>query len=172
VTTVRIYTDGAACPNPGAGGFGVIVIQNGSRKELSGGFRKTTNNRMEILAAIEGLKAVEGAGLDITIFTDSRYLADMFNGGYAKGWQSNGWMRNRKNRALNPDLWHELLELAEEHQVRFEWVKSHDGHPENERCDQLAVEARKRDSLPADEGYENPFVPENPRQRTIWDVML
>jgi len=152
---IRIYTDGAAHPNPnGRGGFGVIIIEDDNRRELSGGFRKTTNNRMELYAVIKGLRAIDGSGLDITIFTDSQYLARMFNEGHAARWQSNGWMRNKKERAKNPDLWHQLLELADRHRVRFEWVKSHDGHPENERSDQLAVEARQRDDLPPDEGYE------------------
>jgi ribonuclease HI len=171
VRTIRIYTDGAASPNPGAGGYGVILEQNGDRKELSGGFRRTTNNRMEIRAAIEGLKAVEEAGLAITIYTDSRYLADMFNGGYAAKWKANNWMRNKKDRALNPDLWGQLLDLAEKHRVRFAWVRSHQGHPENERCDELAVEARQKNDLPADAGYEQPAAPERPRQQMLWDEL-
>jgi ribonuclease HI len=169
---IKVYTDGAAHPNPnGRGGFGVIIIQGGRRRELSGGFRKTTNNRMELVAVIEALKALEGSGLDITIFTDSKYVGDMFNGGYVEQWKSKGWMLGSKKPAKNPDLWHQLLELSNNHNVRFEWIRSHDGHPENERCDQLAVEARRRDDLPADEGFENPYVPEIAMQRTLWDVM-
>jgi ribonuclease HI len=168
---VEIYTDGACAPNPGCGGFGAIIVQNEIRRELSGGFRMTTNNRMEILAAIEGLRGIEGSELDITIYTDSRYLADMFNEGHASRWKSNRWMRNKRDRALNPDLWHELLEFSDKHQIRFEWVKGHAGHLENERCDELAVEARKAADLPSDEGYENPSVPEVPRQTMLWDMM-
>ena len=152
--TVTLFTDGACSPNPGPGGYGVIVVQSGQRRELAGGLRNTTNNRMEILAAIEGLKALAGEGLDVTIYSDSRYLVDMFNGGYARQWRANHWMRNRKDRAMNPDLWGQLLDLAGRHRVRFEWVRSHNEHPENERCDQLAVEARKQDNLPPDEEYE------------------
>ena len=154
---VEIYTDGACSPNPGPGGYGVIVARDGERLELAGGFRKTTNNRMEMLAAIKGLKSVDGDGgdgLDIAIFSDSRYLVDMFNGGYAKRWQANGWMRDPRHRALNEDLWGELLGLADAHRVRFNWVRGHSEHPENERCDELAVEARRADDLPPDEAYE------------------
>ena len=154
---IEIYTDGACSPNPGRGGYGVIIVQNAQRRELSGGFSKTTNNRMEILAAIEGLKGVaggQGLGLDITIFSDSRYLVDMFNQGHAKRWRAKGWMRGPKDRAKNEDLWGCLLDLAMPHDVKFVWVKSHNEHPENERCDQLAVEARQRGNLPPDEEYE------------------
>ena len=158
---IEIYTDGACSPNPGRGGYGVIIVQNALRRELSGGFAKTTNNRMEILAAIEGLKGVtgeQGAGLDITVFSDSRYLVDMFNQGHAKRWRAKGWMRGPRDRAKNEDLWSCLLDLALPHDVKFVWVKSHNEHPENERCDQLAVEARKRVSLPPDEEYARGFA--------------
>jgi len=157
---IEMYTDGACSPNPGRGGYGVIIVQNERRQELSGGFSKTTNNRMEILAAIEGLKKVmteQTSGLDITVFSDSRYLVDMFNGGHAKRWRSKGWMRGPKDRAKNEDLWGRILDLAAQHDVRFVWVKSHNEHPENERCDQLAVEARQQDTLPVDEGYEREY---------------
>lgn len=135
----------------------MIIVRDERRWELSGGFRKTTNNRMEILAAIEGLKGVlvdRMVGLEITIFSDSRYLVDMFNQGHAKRWRAKGWMRTPKDRAKNEDLWGSLLDLAAPHRVRFVWVKSHNEHPENERCDQLAVEARLQGALPPDEGYE------------------
>jgi len=154
---IEIYTDGACSPNPGRGGYGVIIVQNALRRELSGGFAKTTNNRMEILAAIEGLKGVtgeQGAGLDITVFSDSRYLVDMFNQGHAKRWRAKGWLRGPKDRAKNEDLWGCLLDLTALHGVKFVWVKSHNEHPENERCDQLAVEARQQVNLPVDEKYE------------------
>ena len=154
---IEIYTDGACSPNPGRGGYGALIIQDGQRRELSGGFCKTTNNRMEILAAIEGLKAVTGgqnAGLAITVFSDSRYLVDMFNEGHARRWRAKGWMRGPKDRAKNEDLWGSLLDLTAPHGVTFVWVKSHNEHPENERCDQLAVAARLQDPLPSDEVYE------------------
>jgi len=154
---IEIYTDGACSPNPGPGGYGVIIIQAGTVAELSGGFCRTTNNRMEIIAAIEGLKALDSEGqADITIYSDSRYLVDMFNGGYAAAWRANGWRRGNRQRALNTDLWQELLDLAANRQVRFEWVRGHNEHPENDRCDELAVAARKQDGLPPDVGYENP----------------
>lgn len=157
VPCIEIYTDGACSPNPGRGGFGVIIVRDGQRSELAGGVRKTTNNRMELLAAVEGLEAaVQGraAGLTVTIFSDSRYLVDMFNGGHAQRWRAKGWMRNPKERARNEDLWGRLLDLAADHRVRFEWVRSHSEHPENERCDQLAVMARLKPNLPPDAGYE------------------
>lgn len=173
--TIEIYTDGACSPNPGRGGYGVIIVQNERRRELSGGFCKTTNNRMEILAAIEGLRAVvtgSDPGLNITVFSDSRYLVDMFNGGHAKRWRAKGWMRTPKERAKNEDLWGCLLDLTGGHGVRFEWVKSHNEHPENERCDQLAVEARLQNALPLDEGYgqlpvDSEQLPVDSRQRPV-----
>lgn len=158
VPNIEIYTDGACSPNPGRGGFGVIIVQEGRRIELAGGFRRTTNNRMEILAAVEGLaRVVTGreAGLWVTIFSDSRYLVDMFNGGHAQRWRAKGWMRNPKERAKNVDLWARLLDYAANHRVRFEWVRSHNEHPENERCDQMAVAARLQADLPPDGGYED-----------------
>ncbi len=170
---IEIYTDGACSPNPGRGGYGAIIIRNGQKRELSGGFRKTTNNRMEILAAIEGLKGVtadQESGLVITIFSDSRYLVDMFNEGHARRWRSKGWMRGPRDRAKNEDLWGTLLDLTAGQTVKFVWVKSHNEHPENERCDQLAVEARQQEALPPDEPYENPgaqVVPIIPRALPI-----
>lgn len=155
--TIKIYTDGACSSNPGPGGYGVVILQTGTVAELSGGFRRTTNNRMEIIAAIEGLKALDGDGhTDVTIYSDSRYLVDMFNGGYAARWRANGWRRENRQRALNTDLWQALLDLAANRQVRFEWVRGHNEHPENDRCDELAVEARKREGLPPDIAYEKP----------------
>jgi len=166
---VEIYTDGACSPNPGPGGYGTIVVRDGVKTELSGGFRRTTNNRMEIVAALEGLKALDGEDPGrITICSDSRYLVDMFNGGYAAKWRANGWRRENRQRALNTDLWGELLDLAGDRPVRFEWVKSHNEHPENERCDELAVQARQRQDLPLDEGYEAAPVP--PQQLSLFDV--
>ncbi len=152
---VTIYTDGGAIGNPGPGGYGVILDYRGYRKELSGGFRYTTNNRMELLAAIEGLRALKEP-CRVTLYTDSRYLVDGMEKGWARRWQANGWWRDRKRShpALNADLWEELLRLCNLHDVRFVWVRGHNGHPENERCDQLAREAARRADLPPDEGYE------------------
>jgi len=166
---VRIFTDGACSPNPGPGGYGVIIGQHGKRTELSGGFRKTTNNRMELYSVIMGIQSVSGNNLDVTIHSDSRYVVDMLNGGYAKQWQANNWMRDRQHRAENKDLWGGLLDLCKRHRIKFEWVKSHSDHPENERCDQLAVEARQKDNLPPDEGYEEVVKTES--EQTEFDCL-
>ena len=150
---VTIYTDGGALGNPGPGGYGVILDYRGHRKELSGGFRHTTNNRMELMAAIEGLRALKEP-CRVTLYTDSRYLVDAMEKGWARRWQANGWRRNKKEEALNADLWEELLRLCDLHEVRFVWVKGHSGHPENERCDRLVQEAARQADLPPDSGYE------------------
>jgi len=154
-TGIAIYTDGAASPNPGPGGYGVVILKANQRTELSGGFRKTTNNRMELRAVIEGLRAIEDNASPITVCSDSRYVVDMINGGYAKQWRAMGWMRNNRDRAENPDLWGQLLDLCgTKAPVMFEWIRGHSAHPENERCDQLAVEARQVADLPSDTPYE------------------
>jgi ribonuclease HI len=154
---IHIYADGAASPNPGAGGYGVVVIRSGERREFSGGFRRTTNNRMELLGAIIGLRAAGPTPCKVTLYSDSKYLVDMINGGYASKWRQQGWTRNKgKDPAVNPDLWDELLNLAARHEVTFEWVKGHQDNLENARCDELAVLARQAKDLPADAGYENP----------------
>jgi len=167
---VTIYADGAASPNPGPGGYGVVLIRDGRRQELSGGFRKTTNNRMEILGAIVGLRAMEGEKSKATVHSDSAYLVEMFNGGHADGWRRTGWRRNKgKDPALNPDLWNELLDLSARHEARFVWVRGHAGSKENARCDELAVAARQGKNLPADAGYEAPALHARPRQLTFFD---
>lgn len=150
---VTIYTDGACSGNPGPGGYGVIVTDDEERRELSAGFRLTTNNRMEILAAIEGLKSLR-CPCRVTLYTDSQYVTQSVTQGWAARWRENGWQRNKKEKAVNPDLWDPLLDLCSQHEVRFEWVKGHAGHSENERCDQLAVSASQQRDLPADAGYE------------------
>lgn len=150
----EIYADGAASPNPGAGGYGVIVDCCGQRREISAGFRKTTNNRMELMGVIEGLKAVDRS-LPVTVHSDSRYVVDMLNGGHAQRWRANRWMRNVRQRAENPDLWSELLELCSGRDVEFKWVRGHNENPENERCDVLAVRARQGEGLPPDTGFES-----------------
>ena len=135
---VEIFTDGACSGNPGPGGFGTILRYNGVEKELSGGASETTNNRMELLAAITGLEALKERCL-VTLYSDSKYLTDAITLGWAKKWRENGWMRTKRERALNEDLWERLLNLLERHEVELVWVKGHAGHPENERCDRLAV---------------------------------
>ncbi|MBI4232931.1 MAG: ribonuclease HI [Chloroflexi bacterium] len=148
-----MYTDGACIGNPGPGGYGAVLLYEAHRKEVSGGYRKTTNNRMEILAAIAGLEALTQR-CRVTVYSDSEYLVKAVEQGWARKWRANGWRRNKKEMALNPDLWKRLLELCEYHQVEFRWVRGHAGNPGNERCDQLAMEAAKRPNLPRDNGYE------------------
>jgi ribonuclease HI len=146
---VTIFTDGACSGNPGPGGYGIILQCNGHQKELSGGFRNTTNNRMEIMGAIKGLEALREP-CEVTIITDSQYLVNAIEKGWALKWKMNGWRRNRNEKALNPDLWDRLLKLVTVHKVRFKWIRGHDGHVENERCDTLAVEAASAPGLPED----------------------
>ena len=153
-TTVTIYTDGACIGNPGPGGYGAVLLSGEHRKELSGGFANTTNNRMEILAAIVGLETLKKPSA-VTLYSDSRYLVDAIEKGWAIKWQANGWMRNKKERAVNPDLWERLLDLTKQHDVEFRWVRGHAGNKENERCDKLAVAAAKGRNLPADSGYKS-----------------
>lgn len=150
---VKIYTDGACSGNPGAGGYGIVLLYQQHRKELSGGFRLTTNNRMEMMAAIVGLQALKFP-CQVKLYTDSRYIVDAMTQGWAKRWQANGWKRNKKEMAKNPDLWQTLLSLCQQHQVEFAWVKGHAGDPENEYCDRLAVAATQQSDLPPDLGYE------------------
>ena len=150
---VTIYTDGACIGNPGPGGYGVVLIYEGRRKELSGGYRMTTNNRMEIMAATVALEALKKR-CRVTLYSDSQYLVRAMSQGWAKRWQAKGWMRNRRERALNADLWETLLQLCDHHEVDFRWVKGHARSPENLRCDELAMQAAQQKDLPADYGYE------------------
>ena len=138
LTKVEIFTDGACSGNPGPGGFGTILRCNGVEKEISGGEKNTTNNRMELCAVIYGLKALKRS-CNVTIYTDSQYVANAINNGWAEGWKRNGWRKADKKPALNPDLWEELLNELSKHTYEIIWVKGHAGHPENERCDRLAV---------------------------------
>lgn len=135
---VEIFTDGACSGNPGPGGWGAVLRYGNIEKELSGGERETTNNRMELTAAIMALRALKEP-CNVTLTTDSKYLADGIGKGWAESWRKNGWRKADKKPALNTDLWEELLELFEKHSVTIVWVKGHNGHPENERCDALAV---------------------------------
>lgn len=135
---VTIYTDGACSGNPGAGGWGTILVYKGREREMSGGAAETTNNRMELTAVIEGLKALKES-CKVTVVTDSQYVANGINLGWAQSWKANGWRKKDRKPALNPELWDELLTLISKHEVTIEWVKGHDGHPENERCDKMAV---------------------------------
>ena len=150
---VDIYTDGGALGNPGRGGYAAILVHGGHKKEISGGYQHTTNNRMEMTACIKALEMLKYP-CKITLYSDSKYLVDGVTKGWAKRWRSNGWKRNKKDMAENIDLWQKLLELIEPHDIEFQWVKGHSGHPENERCDELVKLAAGQDSLPEDEGYK------------------
>lgn len=150
---IIIYTDGGARPtNPGPGGYGVVILEGGQRRELSGGFRLTTNNRMELLACIKGLEALDTPASAI-IYSDSQYVVNAITKGWAVGWKRRGWVKSDRKPALNPDLWEQLLELCRKHDVEFVWVKGHAGTPENERCDTLATLAATEKGLPEDKGY-------------------
>ena len=154
---VTIYTDGSCTGNPGPGGYGVVLIYGKYRRELSGGYRRTTNNRMELMGAIKGLEVLKQTCL-VTVHSDSQYVVEGIEKGWAKRWKENAWMRNKREQAVNPDLWGRLLDLCEKHEVEFRWVRGHVGNPENERCDQLAVQAARQKDLPLDEGYGAPQV--------------
>lgn len=147
---IQIFTDGSAKGNPGPGGFGVILRSDkGHEKEVSQGFRLTTNNRMELLAVITGLEMLKGEKMDVTVFSDSKYVIDSVE----KGWIYN-WQRRNFANTKNADLWVRFLRIYPKHKVKFIWVKGHAGHPENERCDELAVAASGQPNLMIDEVYE------------------
>lgn len=146
---ITIYTDGAARGNPGPGGYGVVLLFKGHRKELSEGFRLTTNNRMELLAVIVGLEALTRKDLKIKIYSDSKYVVDAIE----KGWIWN-WQAKRFKKKKNSDLWKRYIKLHKEFNIEFHWVKGHADIPENERCDALAVEASLQPNLGPDKGYE------------------
>jgi len=165
---VTIYTDGACLGNPGPGGYGVILIYEAQRRELSGGYRQTTNNRMEITAAIVGLEALKEK-CRVTLYSDSQYLINAMSKGWVKRWQANGWKRNKREKALNPDLWQRLLQLCDYHDVEFRWVKGHAEIPENVRCDELAMQAARRPDLPEDEGYPSQKTAQSTLERgRLW----
>jgi ribonuclease HI len=149
---VAIYTDGACIGNPGPGGYAAILLYQGHRRELSGGYRRTTNNRMEVMAAIAGLSSLRER-CRVTLYSDSEYLVNAMSRGWAERWRANGWKRNRREKALNADLWERLLQLCEYHDVHFDWVRGHAGTQENVRCDELAMQAAQQPNLPVDEDY-------------------
>ncbi len=146
---ITVYTDGAARGNPGPGGYGIILMSGTLRKELSAGYKHTTNNRMELLAVIVALETLKIPGSDVTIYTDSKYVADAVT----KGWVFQ-WVTKRFKGKKNPDLWLRFLEIYKKHQVKFIWVKGHADNPFNERCDELAVEASMQHNLLEDKGYQ------------------
>ena len=141
--TVTLYTDGACSGNPGPGGWGAILSYQGIEKELSGGENRTTNNRMELTAFIEALRQLKEP-CEVRLCSDSQYVINGLEKGWAKGWRARGWKKADKSPALNPDLWAPLLAESEKHKITYHWLKGHAGHPENERCDRLAVEQSKK----------------------------
>ena len=159
--TIYLYTDGAASGNPGPGGYGVVLVCGGLRKELSGGFARTTNNRMELLAVIKGLEAIRWENALVEVWSDSSYVVKAITEGWLENWIAKGW-----KKVKNPDLWQRFLPLYRAHRVSFHWLKGHAGHPENERCDRLAVAAYSQPGLPADEGYLATLQEDN----TIFDI--
>ena len=176
---VIIYTDGACIGNPGPGGYGVVILSSSGRTELSSGYRLTTNNRMEMLAAIEGLTALtdqQAAGHEakgavmITLHSDSSYLINGMNKGWARKWRAKNWHRTRTQLAVNPDLWQRLLDLDDAHDVTFVWVPGHAGIRDNERCDRLAVAAANAPDLPPDIEYESSLEDQrrHPRQTSLF----
>ena len=150
MSLIEIYTDGSSRGNPGPGGYGVVLKYKSFYKELSAGYRKTTNNRMELLAVIIGIEAIKGEGKSIKVYSDSKYVIDAINKKWVFGWQKKGF-KDKKN----PDLWRRFLNIYPKHRIEFEWVKGHAGHIENERCDKLAVEAAmKEENHLIDQGFE------------------
>ena len=145
---IYLYTDGAASGNPGPGGWGAVLVCGEARKEMSGGFARTTNNRMELLAVIKGLEAIKWENAVVEVWSDSTYVVKAINEGWLEGWIAKNW-----KKVKNPDLWQRFVPLYRSHQVTFHWLKGHAGHPENERCDALAVAAYSQPGLPEDEGY-------------------
>lgn len=149
---VIIYTDGGSLGNPGPGGYGAVLLYKDVRKELTGGYKLTTNNRMELTAAIEALKALK-TPCKVTLYTDSQYLVNGITKGWARRWKANGWKRNKTDMAENVDLWDELLKLTDKHEVEFKWVRGHAGNKENEACDQLCRRSSSGTDLKEDKGY-------------------
>ena len=151
---ILIYTDGGAIDNPGPGGYGVVLRYKRHRKELSGGFRRTTNNRMELLACIEGLKALKRKS-SVVLLSDSKYVVNGMTKGWAERWQAKGWKLSNDRDVKNADLWRQLVELCRMHDVEFRWIRGHSGNQDNQRCDHLAMAAAQGQNLAADEGYES-----------------
>lgn len=164
IPEIDIYSDGGAEPNPGNGGFGVIMSYKGKRKEFSEGYLLTTNNRMELMGVIFGLERLKTKS-KVNVYTDSKYVIDGIELGWAKKWRSKNWFRTKNKKAINHDLWSKLLDLIEQHEtVQFNWVKGHAGHPENERCDELAGIALNSKELLEDEGYKPNKESDTPTQ--------
>lgn len=146
---LKVYTDGAARGNPVPGGYGIVMQYGEHQKELSGGYRRTTNNRMELMAVCVALESLTRTGLEVDVYSDSKYVVDAVKLGWVFGWEKIGFKKKK-----NPDLWQRFLRIYRQHKVSFHWVRGHAGHPENERCDELAVAASWEPGLPVDTGYE------------------
>ncbi len=155
---VTIYTDGGCSGNPGPGGYGAVLLYGTNRKEISEGYKLTTNNRMEMLACIKALEILKYP-CEVSLFSDSKYVINGIEKGWAKKWEANNWKRNKDEMAKNPDLWSKLLRLCESHNVTFTWVKGHAGNNENERCDELTNIVRTSENLQIDEGYNKQINP-------------
>ncbi len=147
---VVIYTDGSSRGNPGPGGYGIVLTYGKHRKEMSAGYRSTTNNRMELLAVIVGLETLKKPGMNVTVVSDSKYVVDAVEKKWLLGWEKKHFKGKK-----NPDLWQRFLKIYRQHNVRFRWIKGHAGHPENEKCDQLAVDSALGTKLLIDEGFES-----------------
>jgi ribonuclease HI len=164
---IVVYTDGGSINNPGPGGYGIVIERAGKRQEISGGFRHTTNNRMEMMAAIVGLRELQNCGKKVFLYSDSSYLVNGITKGWARKWRSKGWRKGDGEPVLNIDLWKELLELLDGVDVLFNWVKGHAGNELNERCDRLAVSAARQAEMVADVVYEAIGNGGNFDQRTL-----
>jgi len=151
---IEIYTDGGAIGNPGPGGYGAVIVKDGDKEELYGGYIHTTNNRMELMACIKGIAALTQTDRPVALFSDSSYVVNGISKGWAKGWRKRGWKKSDGNPAINPDLWGQLLDLTSDLTISFHWVKGHAGHPLNERCDELAVQSARGEDLIEDRGYK------------------
>lgn len=149
---ITIYTDGSASGNPGPGGYGVVLVSGNHRLEKTEGFRLTTNNRMELLAVIVGLEALKKPGSNVTVYTDSRYVADAVEKGWLFRWEANSFKKTK-----NPDLWMRFLKIYRQHNVKIIWIKGHAGYPENELCDRMAVNSSLKKNLSEDTGYRNNY---------------
>ena len=157
---VNIYSDGGAAPNPGKGGYGVILEYKGIKKELIQGYKNTTNNRMELMGAIRGIESLKTASI-VHVYTDSSYVVNAVEKKWINNWYAKNWYRTKTEKIISPKLWKRLHELLQIHEITFHWIKGHNGHPENERCDFLATQAREMESLLIDEEFEQSLVVED-----------
>ncbi|MGI9244551.1 MAG: ribonuclease HI [Verrucomicrobiales bacterium] len=155
---ITIYTDGSSRGNPGPGGFGTLLIAGSKRKEISVGYQRTTNNRMELLAAIAGLEVLKRTS-SVTLYSDSKYVIDAINKGWLRGWKRRGWIKSDKKPIKNIDLWKRLDAASADHEITWKWVKGHAGNPNNERCDELATSAADSGNLRPDRGFEQQVDP-------------